>query len=214
MSAPLAGLCPGPGDHHHLNGVVQPGLTHCGADVPPHFRAQGVAHLRTVEGKIQNSVPYLIQNIFKFHVQPHSFPLSAVLPACVASCKGKRYSKILQQFLCQVSNCRPADGRAAPLWVSIKVSAVFCPAECELLCRASAKVRKTTAQLHRLKRAIAQLLCAVWTNKTAQLRHPLYFLDKSTGLEHRNFFAFSRKFMKKGTFFLQTKNPQKFLSLF
>jgi len=74
-------------------------------------------------------------------------------------------------------------------------------------------VRKTTAQLHRLKRAIAQLLCAVWTNKTAQLRHPLYFLDKSTGLEHRNFFAFSRKFMKKGTFFLQTKNPQKFLSL-
>lgn len=121
------GFVPGPGDHHHLNGVVQPGLTHCGADVPPHFRAQGVAHLRTVEGKIQNSVPYFIQNIFKFHVQPHSFPLSAVLPACVASCKGKRYSKILQQFLCQVSNCRPADGRAAPLWVSIKVSAVFLP---------------------------------------------------------------------------------------
>ena len=89
--------------------------------------AGGTAHLRTVEGKIQNSVPYFIQNIFKFHVQPHSFPLSAVLPACVASCKGKRYSKILQQFLCQVSNCRPADGRAAPLWVSIKVSAVFLP---------------------------------------------------------------------------------------
>ena len=72
-------------DDDDAHGVVSLRKLRGGADIPPHFGAERVAHLGTVQREIEDAVFYFIQYVLKFHGRdpfPDSMPCAGRTDLC------------------------------------------------------------------------------------------------------------------------------------